>query len=99
MECESCGHAEPHYVCGACQDTAYCDKECQRADFEFHAEYDCIGKRTGRSSLKKRRAAKRAKVMREFYAGKLHSGSPKGPIVQSKKQALAIAYAEAKKLK
>lgn len=37
------------------------------------------------------------KVMREFEAGKLHSGSKKGPTVKSKKQAVAIALSEARK--
>ena len=41
-----------------------------------------------------------AKVMREYKAGKLHSGkNPKGPkkapIVKSRKQAIAIALSEA----
>jgi len=35
-----------------------------------------------------------AKVMREYKAGSLHSGK-KGPIVKSKKQAVAIALSEA----
>lgn len=35
-----------------------------------------------------------SKVMREFKAGTLHSGK-KGPIVKSKKQAVAIALSEA----
>jgi hypothetical protein len=35
------------------------------------------------------------KVMREYKAGKLHSGSKKGPEVKSKKQAIAIALSEA----
>ena len=34
------------------------------------------------------------KVMREFKAGKLHSGK-KGPVVKSRKQAIAIALSEA----
>ena len=34
------------------------------------------------------------KVMREFKSGTLHSGK-KGPIVKSKKQAVAIALSEA----
>ena len=34
--------------------------------------------------------------MGEFKAGKLHSGSKKGPKVTSKKQAVAIAMSEAK---
>lgn len=40
--------------------------------------------------------AKVAKVMKEFKAGKLHSGSKKGPVVKSRKQAVAIAMSEAK---
>jgi len=35
------------------------------------------------------------KVMREFAAGKLHSGGKKGPVVKSRKQAIAIAMSEA----
>lgn len=37
------------------------------------------------------------KVMREFGKGKLHSGSKKGPVVSSRKQALAIGISEGKK--
>jgi hypothetical protein len=37
------------------------------------------------------------KVMREYGAGELHSGSKKGPIVSNKKQAVAIALSEARK--
>jgi len=36
------------------------------------------------------------KVMHEFKAGTLHSGSKKGPVVKNKKQAIAIALSEAK---
>ena len=35
-----------------------------------------------------------SKVMREYKAGTLHSGK-KGPVVKSKKQAVAIALSEA----
>ncbi len=35
------------------------------------------------------------KVMKEFGAGKLHSGSKNGPAVTSRKQAVAIAMSEA----
>ncbi len=35
-----------------------------------------------------------AAVMREAKAGTLHSGSKKGPIVKSRKQAIAIALSE-----
>ena len=40
--------------------------------------------------------AKVAKVMTEFKAGDLHSGSKKGPVVKSPKQAMAIALSEKK---
>jgi hypothetical protein len=40
--------------------------------------------------------AKIGKVMTEYKAGKLHSGSKKGPEVTSRKQAIAIAMSEAK---
>ena len=33
--------------------------------------------------------------MEKFKAGDLHSGSPKGPIVKNRKQAVAIALSEA----
>lgn len=37
-------------------------------------------------------------VIREFKAGKLHSGSSKGPVVRSLAQAKAIAVSEDAKL-
>lgn len=39
----------------------------------------------------KRGAAGVRQEMRKFAAGKLHSGSKKGPIVKSRSQAIAIA--------
>ncbi len=36
-----------------------------------------------------------SKVMREFKAGTLNTGSKKGPIVTSRKQAVAIALSQA----
>ena len=36
-----------------------------------------------------------SKVMREYGKGELRSGSKKGPVVQSRKQAIAIAMSEA----
>ncbi len=40
--------------------------------------------------------SKIGKVIGEFEAGKLHSGSKKGPVVTSPKQAKAIALSEAR---
>lgn len=39
------------------------------------------------------------KVLDEYAKGELHSGSKKGPVVKSKKQAVAIALSEAGKSK
>ena len=47
--------------------------------------------------MKQTKAQKIGKVMGEYKAGKLHSGSKKGPVVKSEKQALAIALSEAGK--
>jgi hypothetical protein len=43
---------------------------------------------------KSKAQAKASKVMREGYAGKLHSGSKKGPIVTNPAQMKAIAMSE-----
>lgn len=40
-------------------------------------------------------AKKVSKVMREFKAGTLNTGSKKGPVVKSRKQAIAIALSQA----
>lgn len=42
-------------------------------------------------------AAKVGKVMHEYGKGELHSGSKKGPVVKSQKQAVAIALSEGRK--
>ncbi len=44
---------------------------------------------------KKKATKKVAKVMKEYKAGTLHSGKG-GPVVKSRKQAVAIAMSEAK---
>ena len=44
-------------------------------------------------------SAKVQKVMHEYKIGTLHTGSKKGPIVKSRKQAIAIALSEAGKTK
>ena len=74
---------------------------------------DLNGKKMAKKKLKKKKMSKEEKherkeskrekkfekVMREFKGGKLHSGSKKGPKVTNPKQAIAIAYSEAKKSK
>jgi hypothetical protein len=45
----------------------------------------------------KKAQAKISHVMREGYAGKLHSGSKKGPVVTNPAQMKAIAISEARK--
>jgi len=45
----------------------------------------------------KKQSPKIHKVMHEFKHGELHSGSKKGPMVTSRKQAVAIALSEARK--
>jgi len=55
-------------------------------------------KHVKRKKLKKKKIkSKVAIVMEEFKAGKLHSGSKKGPKVTNPKQAIAIAISESKK--
>jgi hypothetical protein len=44
-----------------------------------------------------RRQQKVRQTMHEFGAGKLHSGSKKGPVVKDQKQAVAIALSQARK--
>jgi hypothetical protein len=53
-----------------------------------------IKKDKGKGMYKKGGQVKVGKVMKEFKAGKLHSGK-KGPVVKSRKQAIAIALSEA----
>lgn len=49
--------------------------------------------------MKTKEQRKIKKVMHEFKEGDLHSGSKKGPVVKNPKQAVAIAYSEAKRKK
>lgn len=47
-----------------------------------------------KAGIKERKVSK---VEREFKAGKLHSGSKKGPLVTNPKQAIAIALSEGRR--
>jgi len=46
-------------------------------------------------TTKKGKMAKVRKVMKEFKAGTLNTGSKKGPVVKNPKQAIAIALSQA----
>jgi len=50
-----------------------------------------------KGGMAKGNMAKVGKVMGEFKAGELHSGSKSGPVVKSRKQAVAIGMSEARK--
>jgi len=50
------------------------------------------------AKTKTKGAKKVARVMREFYAGDLHSGSKTGPVVTKPSQAKAIALAQGRKV-
>lgn len=56
-------------------------------------------KKTAKRSLAEKKAQKKvASVMREFKGGTLHSGKG-GPVVKSRRQAIAIALSEAERAK
>jgi hypothetical protein len=57
----------------------------------------CQIKGTGIARVQKAKGGKVEKVMHEFKTGALHSGSKKGPVVKSRKQAIAIALSEERK--
>jgi hypothetical protein len=69
-------------------------------DFNKDGEITKADVLIGRGVIKKAKGGqvKVKKVMREFKQGKLHSGK-KGPVVKSRKQAIAIALSEAGKSK
>ena len=48
-------------------------------------------------SVARTRRSKVARVLREYKSGTLHSGSKRGPVVKSRKQAIAISLSEARK--
>ena len=70
-------------------------KSCRQGGGQALPEFDRQYAR-GEKEMKKptKAQAKVGKVLGEFKAGSLHSGK-KGPVVKSKKQAIAIALSEA----
>lgn len=75
-------------------------------DFQFPCEAGFSGSggktmvkgyaRGGSAKMTPAATAKVGKVMGEYKSGALHSGSKTGPLVDNKKQALAIAMSEAR---
>jgi hypothetical protein len=67
----------------------------------MHTAPDLPGPKTmmKRGGMTPKQEAKVGKVMGEYKAGELHSGSKSGPVVKSRKQAVAIAMSEAGKKK
>ena len=63
------------------------------------APVDNPGTPKGQPKLTPKGQRKVGKVLHEFKAKTLHSGSKHGPIVTSRKQAIAIAYSESKRAK
>jgi hypothetical protein len=68
---------------------------------KMHTAPDLPGPKTmmKRGGMTPKQEAKVGKVMGEYKAGELHSGSKSGPMVKSRKQAVAIAMSEAGKKK
>lgn len=66
---------------------------------KMHTAPDLPGPKTmmKRGGMTPKQEAKVGKVMGEYKAGELHSGSKSGPVVKSRKQAVAIAMSEAGK--
>jgi hypothetical protein len=61
---------------------------------ELKAHYDS---RPDKMKRKRSKIDKMEQTMHEFKEGELHTSSKKGPIVKSRKQALAIALNESRK--
>lgn len=93
--CANCLSKDAQVQCGHdCGAAFYCGQECANAHYDVH-ELECIERRAG--GRKNKGKGKVHKVMKEFKEHKLHSGSKHGPIVTNRKQAIAIALAEARR--
>lgn len=73
------------------------------SDFTFPSDCGYSGsagqtmvKGYARGGMAQRQQAKVGKVMGEYKAGTLHSGSKTGPVVSNPKQAIAVAMSEAR---
>jgi hypothetical protein len=68
-------------------------EKAMRADEKLHKKIENEEKKEHHS----KKHNKIEKVMHEYGEGKLHSGSKYGPTVKNRKQALAIAFSEARR--
>lgn len=88
--CAHCLSREAVVQCGNdCGAAFYCGQQCANDHYVSH-ELQCIEAKA---------RGKVHKVLDEFKHGKLHSGSKHGPVVTNRKQAIAIALAEARRKK
>lgn len=98
--CANCLQRDATVQCGhGCGAALYCGQECANEHYDIH-ESLCIDARArgGRRPVRGKRAqGKVHKVMEEYEKGELHSGSKTGPVVRNRKQAVAIALAEARR--
>jgi len=80
-------------------DMLYSKKEVNAKNLLAGGKAPNLPSAKGGVNMAKGGSAKVGKVMREFKAGELHSGSKSGPVVKSRKQAIAIGLSEARKAK
>jgi len=80
-------------------DMLYSKKEVNAKNLLADGKAPNLPSAKGGVNMAKGGSAKVGKVMREFKAGELHSGSKSGPVVKSRKQAIAIGLSEARKAK
>jgi len=80
-------------------DMLYSKKEVNAKNLLADGKAPNLPSAKGGVNMAKGGSAKVGKVMGEFKEGKLHSGSKSGPVVKSRKQAIAIGLSEARKAK
>ena len=80
-------------------DMLYSKKEVNAKNLLADGKAPNLPSAKGGVNMAKGGSAKVGKVMSEFKAGELHSGSKSGPVVKSRKQAIAIGLSEARKAK
>lgn len=78
-------------------DMLYSKKEVNAKNLLADGKAPNLPSAKGGVNMAKGGSAKVGKVMGEFKAGELHSGSKSGPVVKSRKQAIAIGLSEARK--